>query len=1260
MDATHTATLHLPNLPMAARIGHVVPQLATASLLSVGQLCDAGCEVTFTPTHVHVTHGNTNALSGIRSPHTKLWEFHLPHAPHVGLSAIGTPTSADLVAFSHAALFSPTLSTLQKALELHILPPIAGLTLAALKRHPPQSIPMIKGHLDQTRKNQRSTKATAPAEPVADPDSFPTPGDGIRTHACYACVVEAHGQVYSDQTGRFVTPSSTGNNYIMVVYDYDSNAILVEPIRNRQAATLVAAYQVLHTRLCEHGCRPQLQRLDNEASDALKDFLHQEGINFQLVPPHVHRRNAAERAIRTFKNHFIAGLCSVDKDFPMHLWDQLLPQAELTLNNLRASRLNPAVSAWTQLYGPYDFNRTPMGPPGIRVVAHVKPDTRTSWAPHGLDGWYLGPALEHYRCYRIWINATRSTRICDTVAWLPTKVPMPTASSVDYILTGIQDIVQALQHPSPNSPLAPLTDSQSNSLRTVMDILHKAASPPQVEPTPLPTPAPVAPTADPPTSTPTHPPAPAILAPKTVKWFDVEHAPPPPAPPLRVANPPHAAPLRVPTRTLRSGRAHTAAILPTYPYLALYGNALHPDTGLPAEYPALARSSDGASWLAANTTEIRRLAENQHGVPNTNTMRFLALQDIPSNASITYLRVVCAHRPEKEVPFRVRWTVGGDRVEYLGDVTTPTADLTTAKILFNSVVSTPNAKCVMGDLKDFYLGTPMERKDYAYMKIPVHMVPAVLLDEYGLRPLIRNGFLYVEISRGMYGLPQAGRLANDQLQAFLAPHGYAPCSHTAGLWRHATRPLAFALVVDDFAIKYIDKADADHLLHTLSLHYKMTTDWDATKYCGITLEWDYNKRTVDLSMPGYIDRALQRFAHTKPRRPEHSPHAWQKPQYGARVQYAQLEASEVFLDAANVKRVQEVVGVLLYYARAVDPTLLVALGTIASQQAKATNDTMKAVTHVLNYCATHPSATIRYIASDMVLWVHSDASYLTAPKARSRASGYHFLSTRPALPPNASDEPPPDNGPIHVLCQIMRPVLASAAEAEMGALFVNAKHACPLRVALQELGHEQPPTPLQTDNTTATGLATDSIKQKHTKAIDMRFYWLRDRVRQKQFHVFWKPGKTNRADYFSKHHPAAHHQEIRSSYLHERTAPSANYYACLTEPPSSPAHTGSGEGVLIPSSGNPDVSNPDPHAWSQLQSRLQIAPHCTRIASQCASQCASRLLIASQCAPPVRAGPTASLTTTRLQNNSCRTLASVVSTEALTGTPIVPIQHTIT
>jgi hypothetical protein len=155
--------------------------------------------------------------------------------------------------------------------------------------------------------------------------------------------------------------------------------------------------------------------------------MHANDVDFQLVPPGIHRGNAAERAIRTFKNHLIAGLCSVDKNFPIHLWDRLLPQAEIMLNLLRGSRINPKLPAWAQVHGTFDFNRTPLGPPGCRVLVHAKPDKRKTWAPqHDLDGWYVGPALDSYRCYKIWIWETRALLSLIPLRGSPAKSNYPT------------------------------------------------------------------------------------------------------------------------------------------------------------------------------------------------------------------------------------------------------------------------------------------------------------------------------------------------------------------------------------------------------------------------------------------------------------------------------------------------------------------------------------------------------------------------------------------------------------------------------------------------------------------------------------------------------------------------------------------------------------------------------------------------------------------------------------------------------------------
>ena len=338
-------------------------------------------------------------------------------------------------------------------------------------------------------------------------------------------------------------------------------------------------------------------------------------------------------------------------------------------------------------------------------------------------------------------------------------------------------------------------------------------------------------------------------------------------------------------------------------------------------------------------------------------------------------------------------------------------------------------------------------------------------------------------------------------------------------------------------------------------------------------------------MPGYIERALQRFQHTASRSPEHSPHPWQRPNYGAKTQFAVLPDATPAPDAADKTRILEVLGTLLFYARAIDSTMLTAIGDLATEQSQATKATMEKLAQLLNYCAVHPNATVRFTASDMILAVESDASYLSVVKGRSRTAGYFFLTNKRTSP----NDPYKSNGAVHVLCHIMREVLSSAAEAEVGALIHNGKEAFPFRIALEEMGHPQAATPMATDNNTASGIATDTVKQKRSKAIDMRFYWIRDRVRQGQFQIYWSKGQTNRADYFSKHHPASHHQAIRSTYLYSPTNPTRNYFECLADTPPTPAptvpssaksltisYTDPDEGVLL-SPGNPechcDVTN---------------------------------------------------------------------------------------
>lgn len=184
-------------------------------------------------------------------------------------------------------------------------------------------------------------------------------------------------------------------------------------------------------------------------------------------------------------------------------------------------------------------------------------------------------------------------------------------------------------------------------------------------------------------------------------------------------------------------------------------------------------------------------------------------------------------------------------------------------------------------------------------------------------------------------------------------------------------------------------------------------------------------------MPEYIIKALQHFGHEPPPRPQNSPHPHIMPTFGAKAQYVEPEISSTPLDKEGQKFIQAVIGTLLHYSRAVDPTMLVTLYAIATQQASPTQQTLERIKHLLDYCSSQEEAILTYHASDMVLAVHSDAGYLNESKARSRAGGHFFLSSDIQNPQN--------NGAILTIAQIIDAVMSSAAEAELGALFINAK-----------------------------------------------------------------------------------------------------------------------------------------------------------------------------------------------------------------------------
>jgi hypothetical protein len=388
------------------------------------------------------------------------------------------------------------------------------------------------------------------------------------------------------------------------------------------------------------------------------------------------------------------------------------------------------------------------------------------------------------------------------------------------------DMTDAWQNPHPEVPFAQIGDDTILALAELAAIFKLKLQ--QTPPATLPT-APLkgiqrqclAESSNPMLASPMPPPRQARSQ-TTIHTKDMTNAPLPP----RVVTPRtlRPSPLRVPTQSRRLSppnlsqhdfcgmdTAHMAIALGDNHWSQQHqANAvIHPALGKEMEYMALMKHPRlQPLWKRGFGNECGRLFRGIRDITGTDKCFFIKLTNILTDRQITYGKIVCNYKPHEKEKERVRLTVGGDRLDYSGDVATSTADITTFKILINSTLSTKDAAMMIA-IKNYYLGTPLPR--FEYMKMPLSRFPEEIIQKYNLNTLAVDVWVYVEIRKGMYGLKQTGLLANKLLQTRLAPFEYYPACHTPGLWLHTTRPITFTLVVDDFAVKYVGKQHADHL-----------------------------------------------------------------------------------------------------------------------------------------------------------------------------------------------------------------------------------------------------------------------------------------------------------------------------------------------------------------------------------------------------------------------------------------------------------------
>ena len=1138
----------LPNLPMldtTTKTAQICQHINNISLISLGKLCDGGCEAKLNSKMCTVYKDERPIIKAPRCKATGMYVMDVTKPlPNVKLKQRAEMANSSLaqkqakvaniqnfislerLKFYHSSLGATPLRTLKQAVCAGYLKSWAGLTPQSIKKLTEPDYTYF-GHLDHVRKNIQSTQDDEWKHTLESPIVN-------KSNTFYHKIINFNDTISTDQTGKFSCMSSKQMNYILVTYSYDTNAILARPLKSKSSTELTTVIVKIHQYLTKRGYKPKHHWLDNEVSTKLLDTLQDMNVTVHLVPPYCHRKLAAERAIRTYKNHFITILCMTHPEFPMKLWCSLIPQSEMTLNMVRPCRFNPLMSAHTALEGEFQYADTPLAPLGSLAIAGTTPSQRASWAPHGTRAWVIGPAMNHYRCISLYVPKTNGHITADTFRWSDTNLfRLPKITVEEQITTAALSLAEAIRKNStfclPNTTLredvhklASIFQQGADAiLKSKLTVKENTPASPRVNQTDnatveTRTNSPTSPRVSESTSLPTLSP----YASSTQKELRMNQERPSHRHPTRSKK-------QLANTTVQLEQKQMKEHLPaTFNFSDI--NTANPPNQL--KYNKLIQGTDKGKWLQGMSNELGRLTQGFGPVKGNNTFFFTPKKQMPNNKTATYIRTVCAIRPHKTETHRVRITAGGNRVFYAGEKSTPIASIETIKMHWNSVISTKNAKYMTIDLKDFYL--KLKLLEYEYIKIKLSTIPPEFAQKYNLHDIVdSSGYVHAEVRGGMHGFSQVGRLAYEDLKAHLAKYGCNPVKFTPGLWKHQSNNVSFTLVVDDFGVKYTNIESLNHLINALKSKYEITTNITGNLYIGVTLKWNYTDSEVNCSMPGYLPRLLQRLLHVKPKSNQDSPFPAPHIKYGEKTQYAFEEEDLPILEKEGITIIQSIVGASLYFGRIIDNTILVAVNDIGSQQAKPTEKTLSLTTWLLDYMATHPNPSITYKKSDMQYWISSDSSYLSASKARSRVGGHHFLGNIPRFDLPLVNQRTFINAPFYVEASILKSVVGAASEAEVAAAYVNARHGITHRITLLELDHPQHQTPLEIDNTTAYGILTNTLIPKRSKAIDMRFFWLRDRENQKQFKLYWAKGINNLADYFTKHHPTEHHRNMRRVYL---------------------------------------------------------------------------------------------------------------------------------
>ena len=1024
---------------------------------------------------------------------------HLPMHIQALLNVYPMPTTQKgRMLFFQKALCSPTKSTLTQAAVKQLNLPWPDLTPASIRKNYVDTIATAQGHLHRQKAGVRSTRPN-PTAPIArqtlptTPTPLKHPTNIVLSTFDMSAALHTDTQGAINKTHCFLIGIIPNKKFIHIV------AIPANPSNKDLMVQFELIRDEYAIRFPAEALLPQYHVTDNIIGKQLALYFARKKIHLQVVPPdrELHRRNQSERAGETAKAHLISTVATCSKSFPNKAVHRLAKQAELTLNLLRESDL-PGVSAWDRLRGPLDHQRHELYPIGCPVA--VYDPYHTTWGYRAIKGYYIGTNLLGFRSHRIYIPETDSERDSVSIQWLPNddNLPLPYEPIPQHLFTGDPTPVPPplIAPTRPALPTDQPSEPKSESDCSKSEGGPLALAPPDTFPTF--------------TETPQPPPSPkhsvarnltqdlsfhALMAAHAAQFDDTQHEPP----------------------------AHASFIAS---HAALY-------TSL---YNQMTQGPDHEQWVASHDDEWRR------HIHRAKTLELFSTDgSVPQGARVA--NVAWAARVKRDlnntiIERRTRVAFGIEKGKHLSDrdVSSTTCTATTFKLMLNAVVSDPHLSIASIDVTDFYIQHDADPAHPAYVRCRNGRIPERTRQWLGTAHLSDDTILTFKCLKVMYGQDDAGKISQDQCNAHLAKHGYVETT-TSCLFK-STDPKNNTLMLqwcDDFFVAYDNRSNnLAHLVKIMKLRYPIKVSDNTTQYLGFHINLQrsqshLHKDKLELDMPNYAMNGIGKLQGPtwKPAKCPGSPSKYIPIHYTQGPQLEELDESPP-ATAEQQKWIRSFVGIFRYWAEAVAPLIVVVMSKIASRQENPTVNTYDEAQRVLSWIYHHPNSTITFYPSNMQLHCHSDASYLSEPKSRSRAAGY-ITCGEPQF--QSPDQPFHVNGAAAIISRIIPTVVRSAHEAEYAGLFINATELTEMRETMRNLGFPQLPIPIIYDNIIAGKIANNNVKKhKYSKVISMNYHWIKDRIKAGHFTLKWAPGKTNLADFFTKLHPVNHFQAMLKVY----------------------------------------------------------------------------------------------------------------------------------